>query len=313
MSSCNLTKEFKRAYPRAVSNGWIKPDSDPIGHGNFGAVVDNHDGTVTKLFYRPCNGEYPIPLCHAAYTNEVEILKLLNGTSLGTVRTPELIEDCGVIEDDPRILAAFKMTKLDGAPIDRSIFSNQPKDFIERFYVQIGHLIADYQQETTKNLSQSTDELYLVSTATGMTFFSEIDVPRLQAILKADKYLQEHKQAAFVHGDMHTGNILFDQNGNISGLIDFGTAGYRSNHLSDMSIFLVYDQFRKDFHKVVNAYDDRMGSKTDPHMASLTELAALTNLLKHNWYNTAFRKENLSRMDELLVQLGEITHYPQPH
>jgi hypothetical protein len=293
-----------------IECGLADSSSSYLARGNYGAVLD-HGSTVTKLFYRHTT---PSEVKHSqsVYEEEIKALKLLSGTSLGTVRTPRLIEDFGGI-NHPSVLAAYEMEKIDGFTMPKKgFFENQSNRFKENFYNQLGTLIAEFQNATAERAIEQETEFDPIEYLSDISFISELDLNRSSALLKADKYLKDRIIPAIAHGDMHLGNIVVNNEGDILGLIDFGNIGISTNHLLDIVSAASYAEPTNAHYasnKISDAFHSVMGTKPDRTMVSLTGLAYEAMNLKRSWGNANLRRESLGRLDKLLISTSHLTGY----
>jgi aminoglycoside phosphotransferase len=293
--------------------GLINFDHVYHGRGNFGMVADNGDGTVTKLFFRKDN---PIDRDHAytMYKNEIGALKLLSGTALSTIQIPALIDDYGEV-DHEQVMAAFRMTKMDGRVLGKQQFHEWDQTAKDKLYHDLGTLIADFHKQATAQIGAETaQDIELTVHECEIAFVSELDTKRSSGIISAMRHYRECQVPTIQHGDLHLGNIMMADDGRLS-LIDFGTLGAVSDRLLDIvkiADCCAADTTTPDRHgQILAAYNDRRGTDIDETTLLLSRLATATGRLKNAWYDKQRRREELGNIDEILPRLADAGVIPR--
>ena len=294
--------------------GLINPDHAYQGRGNFGMVADNHDGTVTKLFFRKDNA---IDRDHAytMYKNEISALKLLSGTALSTIQIPALIDDYGEV-DHEQVMAAFRMTKMDGRMLRDRLFPEWSQHEKDKLYHDLGVLIADFHAQSESQIgTKNAQDVELTVHECSIAFISELDTKRANGLISAMHAYRDCQVPTIQHGDLHLGNILMADNGRLS-LVDFGTLGAVSDRLLDIvkvADCCADDTKTPDIHgQILAAYNERRGTNISETSLLLSRLATAAGRLKNGWYDAQRRCTELKNIDHILPRLADAGVIPQP-
>lgn len=280
MSTAKGHKKYKRqlqkAFRRACKNfPGLGRDVKPLGMGSFGLVVEHGDGRhLTKILHRPRKNRDPHAFAERSFQNEINVLRILTDHPLTSIQTPVLIEEPEITDDNKRYLGRFKMTRIEGN--SQSFYmpeESMPAEETKKLHENAGRALAVLHREVATTPLQHykrTFEDYGDKIEQIENLPDEIN----QALEKADNYLQAHKRSGFVHADFHAGNIIFNENRDVVGFVDFAFAGHNSNILIDF--MNLNEKYREDF---ITAYEQESDMKIDRHMITATVLAMNTNYL----------------------------------
>ncbi len=284
--------EIQRAYPALVA------EATPLDMGQWGLVADHNDGTVTKLLFRQ-DHEKQQDWAEANLSNELAFLRMARGVKLDGIQIPEIVTDIKRL-DEGTLFASYRMTKLSGMAANWKAGPRQQQD--DHFF-EAGHLLARFHEAAaalpvTGLVVHSPEKAGMIETVPAL------DAARNEALAVADLYLQAHKQGGIIHADYHGGNILLDQKGRISGLIDFAVTGPSANRLID---FINVPPEKSDAFR--KGYAQASGQVVDPMMMAMTEISMLANCINFYADRPAEQKKWIGEMDRQLVKIRPVTGF----
>lgn len=266
--------------------------------GQWGLVADHNDGTVTKLLFRQ-DHEKQQDWAEANLENELAFLRHAGGIKLEGVQIPELVTGMTRL-DEGALFASYRMTKLSGTAAKWKAGPGQEQD---AHFFEAGQLLARFQHAaaalpTMGLIVHSHEKAGMIEPVPAL------DAARNEALAVADLYLQTHKQGGIIHADFHGGNILLDQKGRISGLIDFAVTGPSENRLIDF--INVPLEKRESF---MHGYGQASGKAVDPMMMTMTEISMLANCINFCADRPAEQKKWIGEMDRQLVKARPVTGF----
>lgn len=311
MRTSSVRKDLDRSKLALAFCGLVDLEANYHGHGNFGTVVDNHDGTVTKLFFRE-DGLGDNQFRFGMYKNEINAFRLLSGTALSTVQLPELIDDYGEI-DHPRVLAAFRMSKMDGRVIPKTEFDSLSQDQKDQFYQDIGTLLGTFHAQATDQIGRMAHDIELNVHQCEIEFFSEFPGEYTRAFIIANRAYTQQQIPTIQHGDLHLGNIIRGEDNTPQlSLIDFGTLGAVSDSLLDVVNIgnNCNDTTTPDRHmRILDAYNAARGTNFGEESLLLSRLATSVGRLKNGWHNAERRADEMAIIDEIMPKIVNITGF----
>ncbi len=299
-----LAEEFNKV---CVSFPVFTKEAKPLGIGGFGIVIEHNDQTLTKILFKPGKewGNY----ADKAFKNESDVMRLFTDNPLNGLNHPLLIDEPNVMENDEKYLGHYRMTHLEGHIISLHAPPNKVEpSILKRAHKSAGRMIAKFHREARKlpfeKLKQPPghdgDEIKQISTLPAKTN---------EALAKANIYFQANKKEGIVHGDFHDGNILFDDDQEAVGLIDFSNTGRHKNIFVDLAD--MNEDYDEDF---IQAYEDESGETIDRHMITATKLTLSTNYLykleiSHGDGQEDMEKDLRKSIEKDLRNISTITGY----
>lgn len=274
------------------------PDTaSPLGTGAYGLVIDHGDEqSLTKIIYKPRN-EQRYKTATAMLQNETHALRLFERHPLAGIKTPVILHDPETIQND-RFIAFYQMTKISGHA-DTVLFSDSGTD---HHFSQLGRVLADFH-EAARALPQDhikpNINLFTANIAHPNTLWPALS----EALAAANDYLLTHRRGEVIHGDFHGGNIIVDDDNQISGLIDLAAMGYSQNDHSDF--MCVPDRFLPSF---IQGYEQAGGKTVDPFLIMATKVGMWADRLSHeNTANQAVRSFLNKKINYYLDKLAPVT------
>jgi hypothetical protein len=309
-----LTKAFNRlqqTHPELADGTRL------LGGGHFGLTVlrkdentSNPPDIITKVFYRtePENQAD----AERAYNSEVTILHATDGMNLGDVRTPRLLAPPQRLENDPDFFATYSMTAVPGLAAGWNNKWSSPQSYKDddpqqqrNHFREAGKLLARFHREAGERLNKTP----LPQREWGGDIVQDpgFDDATNAALAKANEYLQARRKGGIIHGDYHGGNVLADENGHVTGLIDFGEVAHSNNMVTDFINIPshVFAHFQ-------DGYEEESGETIDPLIVRMTELACSTNFLQYHEEGSERRAELIRHINEDLEKVKSVTGYAPP-
>lgn len=269
--------------------------ASPLNAGSWGIVTDHNDGTVTKFLFRQ-GIQLQQNWAQANLNNELAFLRLMKGESFNGVDIPALICDVTQV-DKGDFFAFYRMTKLSGVAADWK--SGTAKD---AHFFEAGQKLAHFHAATA-DLKNTGLIVHDIERGGQVESVPGLDDKRNAALARANNYLQAHKQSGIIHADYHGGNILLNDKGAISGLVDFAVTGLSENLASDF--INVPEEKRPAF---IKGYEQASGKPVDLLMITMTEISYLASCL--NYYADPDQlKTYTDSLDRHLVTASSITGY----
>ncbi len=147
-----LFTQLKREYPDIPAHAKI------LGCGYFSIVIDNRDGTLTKAFVRHRNRFGSLSWDRKIFENEVRTLEMLNGSLLGNVATPKLVQEPVILNHGSKrgdFLGLLRMTKLEGRSASWWTLAETGTPLEKKnHFEQVGALMAHFHA-ATQNFTKS--------------------------------------------------------------------------------------------------------------------------------------------------------------
>jgi aminoglycoside phosphotransferase (APT) family kinase protein len=220
----------------AFSPDWLRDtiadlrvkDVRALGHGLWGPTIDLGDGTVLKLVRQRAGIGDGLEICG----NEARVLAALGGGPLGHLAVPRLLAHAtfaaGSRAAAEGYAAWMRLTRVAGAPFSEERLAELPARERDRFAGSFGESIAVLHQEAAAALANASIPLddRVHALLKGLAAASPADgglcaalTSTLAAAFPADR------RRGFIHGDFHLSNLLVDEDGLISGVVDFAEAG----------------------------------------------------------------------------------------
>jgi hypothetical protein len=212
------------------SVGGVPAGTYPIlGHGLWGPTLDLGDGTLLKLVREHAG----IGDGRDIHANEVQVLALLDGERLDKLAIPRLIAH-GAFPPHGQAArdgyaAWLRLTRVSGLPIDEAWLAGRSHAECERFAASFGAAAASLRRAATglvrRQRGALNDRLRALLNALPSASARVEDRSLGARLLAAIDVIPRGRCGGFLHGDLHLQNLLVDDTGQISGIIDFGEAG----------------------------------------------------------------------------------------
>jgi hypothetical protein len=303
---CDLSRPMSRVF-----NDGVKP----MSVGEFAIVRDMGDGTVIKFFRYNSNNP---ALTQILMKNEIHCLSTFHGR-VGDFKSPVLVDDPVYYDADVAqksgISGAIRMTRLPGAPAKwKQLIEMGSATDVQIHGAQLGGLIAALHAQGNQN---SWDMPAAVRSSGMGIYFLGIEDREFQHLLQQCNvwYLRRQK-FGFAHADMADRNIMVDDRGRITGVLDFSISGNHRNPLID------FDEMPLPiFLPAVHQYGEALGRRIDPLMFTMTKLSCDVSRLERAWNDPDATdvKNNLIRsvveqVYDISFKLGFIgsNHVPNP-
>ena len=192
-----------------------------LGEGVWGRVLDLGDGTVVKLMRQGGGLGDVLEL----WANERDALQALAARPL-PVAVPRVV-DAGVLDVEATGFAAFlRLTRLPGRALDDDSLAQHAAAPGGRFAAQLGEALAALHGMADlpgfADARAAIDRAHLADMAPQV---AAIAGPHVIAAIDAGLAALEHPGVTVAsHGDINSTNLLVDEDGNLSGLIDWAEA-----------------------------------------------------------------------------------------
>lgn len=239
--------------------------STPLGYGNYGIVVDHHDGTVSKIAF----SDPALSYAEECLMQEIEALQLLQGHRFDQVRTPALVGEPLILDDEQKAcgyLGHFRMTKLEGKTRSwLTLLKNGTPSAQSKFFGSLGHLMAQFHAYTAPHYNHDNPG---DQTAPAFADHPDLSEDTRAMIGEAQEYLRAHQQPGVIHGDLHSGNVLCSAEGDISGLYDFQLYGDVPNDFQEFC--WVMEHFPRALPMIMKGYEEESGQPVDQTALLLT-------------------------------------------
>ncbi len=288
--------ELRLSHPALMAGA-----EDILGKpGQYGFIADHKDGTVTKIFFRsPCPDA-----AEEALRNELTSLKLFDSVSIGALQIPRLIDDVAYLDGNDDFFACYRMTKIEGQSASWKFFDQgfSPRR-MESHFRELGELTAEFHL-TASSLDDTWVCRHGPERGGIVVPLPQLDARTNEALQSCDLYLQQGKKPAIIHGDLHAGNILVDDDGKFTGIIDFGLTGPTENHLTDFQN--ISDRAFPHFKK---GYEEASGTTIDPMMMTMTNVSKWAEQVKYYGHIPARLDESLKHLTRHLTEAAPVTGY----
>jgi aminoglycoside phosphotransferase len=253
------------------------PDAEPeairwvdSGVSNIVGLVDTAEGGRCFRFARTEEGRKLLEREHS-------VLEIIHEHDVLAVPTPKPL----YLADDGSYVV---QTRLDGRNIDENELHGHPEEIRSNFGKTIGNFIVGmndiFQQETYSAASMPVSpndwhDLYVATHATEERGRFR-DVFDYFFDLYSRSLAKRHPEQVVIHGDLHYGNVLFDEQVDLCGVIDFGEAGRGCIHRELRSVYRTGGRVALDATAEVLDCDGRFGPidvETITHQATVHEIA----------------------------------------
>lgn len=251
----------------------LAKDAEPLGAGDFGIVVSAPGDLVRKVLFNPGDSNSDARgWAEAALSREVAFFKAMVNIPVRGIDIPRLADGPTRLSEG-RFMASYTMTRIPGRTCDfRDDYEREQNPEDLRHARRLGGLMATFHKALERIPSSLRKEfdrpLKSISQIVPVPGLDERTNARL---VKADAYLQAHKQPGFVHGDFHGGNVMADSRGVPTGLIDFSHVYYSDNDLSDFDFVSI-----RELPHILDGYEQERETGADELMACLTQLGSWT-------------------------------------
>jgi len=196
-----------------------------LGRGLWGPTLDLGDGTVMKLVRGRAGIGDGLEIC----ANEAHVLAALDGCRIDGFAIPRLVAHGRFGTGTDAVAAGFvawlRMTRLPGVPFNEHKLSALSDGGRRDFAGSFGRAIAALHAGGASLLSRHALDDRCESLLLGLWHVSRTDRELCDRLLAEVRAMPTARRTAFVHGDMHLGNLLVDENGRVCGVIDFAEAG----------------------------------------------------------------------------------------
>jgi tRNA A-37 threonylcarbamoyl transferase component Bud32 len=261
LDSHDLYFQFQKATEAFPA---LTAQATPLGCGSFGLVVDHHDGTVSKI----CFSDEKLNEPEECMAREIAALRLLQGHRFDRVQTPALIGEPVMLDPEEQknsgYLGHFRMTKLEGRSRSwYTLLKNGSPAAQARFFQQVGRLMAQFHEYSARHDPEHTPE--------SLSYFTEHPDLREDSqakLVEAQDYLAVHQKEGVIHGDLHSRNIMCNEQGDISALYDFSLFGRTANQWQEFN--WVAAQCPSALADVIKGYEAECGQDVDRTALLLT-------------------------------------------
>lgn len=276
-----------------------------VSGGKFGLVAQNGDGTFTKVFFRPLPNMKIVS--EAMLHNEEVALRYNTTSNMDGHDVPRLLSDV-VTLDSEGVYAAYKMSGVTGQTPDWKAIAKTPR--LARYHFEsVGAGLAKLH-DGLKNfpLAQLNRPAHYIFPALpfGIPQSPELGPDANAALAIVDTYAQQHMLSGVDHGDFGGQNTKINAQGELTGVLDFGTVGRLRNLLCDF--VSIPPRF---WDHAIKGYEQSSGLKIDKDAAWGAHLC----MCIHEFNNTAhagFKKRVRKTIDRSLSKLSGLTGYKPP-
>ena len=271
-------EKLNRSFPKLVEGKKI------IGMGKFGVVladiVPPEVPTVTKIFFHRQLGAKYMERARTLASNELLALDMMRGAfEFDDVKLPRLVSKTKRMHH-PDYLMSVEMTKVPGVAGSWS-YETQEEGLPanpEAYFRSAGQLMARFQGTAR---ARALGCPHLMDLGWGGKIE---DVPGLSKEIRvklrdANEYLRRHVIRSVVHGDFRGTNVMSDESGKITGLVDFSHVSFSENALTDFvripRIMLPH---------AIQGYEEATQRKVEPVMIVLTHMTEVAAALNQRWF-----------------------------
>lgn len=273
--------------------------SSPLGGGNFALAVDMNDGTVIKAFRAWKKNQ---DLGQILLRNEVACLDFLGGR-VGDYHSPRIVEPPTIFENpDSGFSGYFRMTKLSGTMADwPKLMSEESPHKIQKHGAQLGSLIATLHHEADRSGSLLPSAIKNYGTGIYAVWIKDAELKRIT--LECDKWAQRRCRNGFAHLDIADRNIMVDDRGNVTGILDFSISGNHPNPLIDFGE-IPDMMLQSAFH----TFKQVSGRNVDPLMLEMTRLSHKAEEISHIWHDPYRENERDKRAAEFMQAAHKLAY-----
>lgn len=215
------------------------------------------------------------------------------------LETPILLHEPALI-DNKNYMAHYSMTRVSGDTHIWDLNENIPNRPLAKLYGNAGKALAQFHT-AAENMPFERAPHFHSSQISTTRFF---DKKTNEALIKADQYLQQHKIPGVIHGDYHGGNLMTDDQYNVTGLIDFSATGKSDNVLSDF--LSVPARYLPDF---IKAYEEQSGKTIAPDAVEVTKLSNWLTYLHSVVDNPEAQENAITEIYDCLENLEHISGF----
>lgn len=305
MADLDLFKTFnelQEAFPALTDHAEI------VGAGTWGIVLKQDEGTVTKVLIGDENPDIH-KWAEGNLVNETSFMRLTaqaaaNGFADTGFQMPVLLTEPQKLPHE-KFFAAYKMTLVPGMgatwdDLDSDLADPAPELKIR--FQRAGEALARFHKFTS-SLPTETLRAHAGWRNGDIPEIPELDEKTAEALHRAGRYLEAHKKPAVIHGDYHGKNILLDDEGNVTGLVDFSYTGRCESFFSDF--VNVPERMLPDF---ISGYERESGEAVDPDIALAGNICLWAAILKDE-ENAGKKPEHLEELKQRLAKASHITGY----
>jgi len=208
-----------RALARAA------PGLDPatahvLGEGVWGRVFDAGDGTVIKLLRQGGGLGDALEL----WANERDALRALERQSL-PFAVPRVVDAGDLDEAETGYIAFLRQTRLPGRALDDDSLPRLAGASDGRFAAQLGAALAAlHGADMAHGFADSRAEVDLAALEEIAPHVADIAGPQALAAIAGGLAALDGATTVANHGDINSTNLLADDAGNLTGLIDWAEA-----------------------------------------------------------------------------------------
>lgn len=293
---------FSSIRSEMLDRALITERADVIGSGAFGIVVDTGRDSVLKLLRR--FDAQRQNMAQKLLNHELETLTILQGDNFDGIQTPALIGDITYI-DHKDFFAAFEMTKLPGlsAKIMSEDFGLPDK---VHMYQSIGSALGRLHIGLHDRLGQARANLPSKTYTDGLVhsplFSDEINsaLERLRAFIKQRRVPAPD---TIIHGDFHLGNIMVNETGCVTGVIDWSDT-HVGHNLTDIAYYA-----DSNLREIWAAYAGATGQALDQDLFAVAKITWQVGYLKIIWGQQEKWDYGLGRLETLLTDSAHITGF----
>lgn len=237
------------------------------------AVFFVSEELVLKLFR-------PVRNC---FEREVTALRLTGGQT--RFQTPKMVCS-GKFEGCDYLM----MTRIRGQELDRGRFLAVSDEVKVEILTDLAHGLSDLHRANAGSLR---DDWYEFVTSQAETFIArQVEhgvnrriIEQLPAYIDESLRLVPAEPTVFLHGDVHLGNLRFDENQNISGLFDFADSrvGWHEYDLLAVGVLVIQGEreLQREFFRAYGYTDSEMDEEMRRRLMMLTMLYETSDLRRY--------------------------------
>ena len=295
----NQERFVTEKFEQAVNNFSDLSDTELIGNGNFGIVVSAPDNTdsLTKLVFKGYN-QPTDKYARLSFERETLIYRSFRDNPIKDIVTPVLIGEAEEIENGD-FVGRFTMTRVPGKCFALKWGEEADNEFLEqraKFYENAGRALAQFHMNAKPENFPPPDPDKGYDGAQVHTV-SILKEETNQALKKVDEFLQRNLISGVIHGDFHNGNILVDENLDITGLIDFGMCAYSPNIMIDFAAVPA-----DELENFISSYEKERGIDIPRDMVTVSHLSFNTEYLKYLQEND---KDNATEITGAITNINK--------
>ncbi len=304
----NIFNELQAFQPQMVAH------AQPLGIGSNGIITDNGNGTVSKFFlYHQYDG-YPQEKTRendrVNFQLETSNLMQMSHARFDKIVIPQMVEE-PVVFDNPRspFVGAVKMTRVPGQGADWcELLRKGSAQEKENHFREVGCVLAELHSQTDRFPADKITRLGEGADMPLPVIYLNNDTN--EQLLLVNKYLQDNRQPALIHGDFWGGNLMVDQSNNPTALIDFSSICLTKNHLDDF-VYII-ELFPEGVPGTLRGYEEYSSKPIDPVMLAATEIGTICHRINFSALDPAMFLKTEELQSRLAGKLREVMPQLRP-